>query len=68
MKEEIIKWIEDNKADIRIAGISLLIINLGIIGLAGPIWAFLHIFNIVFSNICFAIPCVYIIKLIKEIP
>lgn len=70
MKEIIIDWINQNAEYIRLAAIVLVVLNLLIIGGAGCsgnlLYIFTHLLNLIFANLTFAIPLVYIIKMYKE--
>lgn len=71
MTETVIKWINDNKIDVKYAIYGLVIFNCLIVGLAGMsgefLWLVLHLPNLVFANIFFAIPAVYISKFVRSI-
>lgn len=71
MEKEIIKWINKNAVDIKSAGKTLLILNLILIsftGITGEFgWLFLHIPNIIFTNIFISVPMVYLVKIAKEL-
>jgi hypothetical protein len=61
-KDAVVKWIYDNALDIKTAGITILVINLIIVGLAGStgslLSVLLHLPNILFADVTLFFPLV----------
>ena len=71
MTEAIVKWINDNRIDIKYAIFGIIIFNcitVGVAGMSGEfLWLITHLPNFIFANIFFAVPAVYISKLVRNL-